>query len=439
MKPGTVRAATERPQPENETYTMQTEQQVSGTCRENAPKPEVLMEENRHAPRPGSMAEQLHRLYLTYIGLFPPDKQYPMTEWADTIEREVALQQLFCATRIYCCKAVIRPLLEKNGLWRNDLDSESLTVFHDAFLKLLCGIFECRYRGEPVVNYAGLALKTCRNRCIDYLKLQHPGGENEVTPPRMRDYAPAPGNGGNEGGKSTRPQYVDPYRTGEDGTELNEGLFRDGKTDVIADLEKKIDLEWMQKVLYCYVRVMMDYDGLPEKVLGLCYGRVLYQMVGRFDPEFGMAEEQRWDPHDEQRRKTQTRPTVKKDPVHKQPASSSSPGWAIKQMQDQTFRSLQSESAAELSRYFGFSLYWGQAFCQALQESRDIDGTQRRLDGVRYRELCTQEQVRGWCNSIHNTLLPRAFALILQDESLVDCCEQYLPTVAKSFLNKGAH
>lgn len=383
------------------------------------PEEEYLDEETTEAtsPRQGSAAAELQQLYQNFIRFFPPGKAFSRADWYGIPQKEHALQELLQATRTYCCSRTIRGMLAKAGLWANDLDNESQAIFDDASHKLMKDLSRRRERREEVRNFAGLAVRICHNFCLDYLGTVHPEKKGEIRLPSSKDY----GQGRREESEGDRPLFKDPYGRNEDGFMEEEHIFRDDSTDVVRTVEQKLEQSWLWKVLSCYVKAMLEYGDQPEKVLGLCYGRVLYQMTGRFDPEFGRPGKDKLDENGN----------------YKQPKSKTSPVWAMKQMRGKTLDTLREESAAELSLLFGFPMSWGQQFCLALQTSRTVDGTSRRLADIPYDALCTLEQVRGWCDSIHKTLLPRACKLILQDDELVDYCAENLPATAKAFLNKG--
>lgn len=442
MRPSFPEACMERPLPAKEAYEEQPPVQRSQDCTESRETSAAEADGDRRVPLPGTAAERLHGLYLEYIRYFPAGTRFSANDWSNTPQKENALEQLFAATETYCCGTAIRPILKKNGIWPSELETETLTVFHDAFLKILTKLFQCRKDTIPIDNYAALAVRICRNWTIDYLKVRHADDRHDMPPRKRSDYSGESRPRQTENGKeqaSRKIQLVDPYRRDEEGCRLDEALFSDEGDSVVTGLERKMDLDWMEKILYCYVREMLDYDDNPEKVLGLCYGRVLYQMVGRFDPEFGLPEEQRWNPADPAHRSGQQIPPLsRRDEQYKQPASSASARWAMQQMTDRTFEHLRDESEREVSRHFGFPLRWGETFRDALRQPRVVKGNLRTLAEICYDELCTLEQVRAWCSVIHNTLLPRVYERIMADENLVQCCVEHLPTSAKKFLDKGA-
>lgn len=380
-------------------------------------------------PAPGSAEERLHQLYMEYIGWFPVGGTYTPDDWADTWEKEGALDRLFQETRRYCEKS-IRSLLIKNGLWPNDLDTETQTVFHDAFVKVLKAL--CKYRSgdKAVNNYAAFAVRICRRQCIDYLKVRHPGSPNEVTPVRRRDYVSkegsAPGGSGRQGKKTGEVVYVDPYRRGETGPELDMTVFSGEGDSVATVLERRMDLKGSRKILYLYVKELLNYQGSPEKALGLCYGRVLYQVICRSRPAFDEAQswEERREPDD--------------DRGSKEPAVATSPVWAMRRMTGRTFAELCAESEGKLSWYFGLPLRWGEPVRRQLEQPRTLDGESRLLADLRYDRVCTLAQVRGWCTTVHKSLLSRVFQQVMQDEALADFCEEYLPASSAKFLGKGA-
>lgn len=442
MRLSSSEACTDRPFLEKETYAEPSAGQRPEPAAESGQASAAEADGESRAPEPGTASGRLHGLYLEYMGYFPAGQCFSASDWSNTPQKENALEQLFAATWNYCSSTAIRPVLKKNGIWPDELETETLTVFHDAFLKILTKIFQCRKDGTPIDSYAALSVRICRNRTIDYLKVRQAGDRHDMPPRRRSDYAAESTPRQTEKGREAPPKkirLVDPYRRDEEGSRLDEAIFSDEQDSVVTGLERKMDLDWMEKILYCYIREMLDYDDTPEKILGLCYGRVLYQMVGRFDPEFGLPDEQRWDPADPARRAgQQVPPPSRREEPYKQPATSASARWAMQQMAGRTFDRLRIESEQEISRHFGFPLHWGENFCDALCQPRTVKGTFRTLAEIPYDDLCTLEQVRAWCNVIHNTLLPRVYERIMADKNLVECCVEYLPTSAKKFLDKGA-
>lgn len=380
------------------------------------PTPQPQKKRVPTSPEPGTPAAELQRLYSEYIRLFPEGQPIGPEEEENTPQKQQALADLLKATRQYCCRGTIRGVLAAAGLWRNDLDNEAGALFDAVSPKLMQDLRRRRSRGEAVVNFAGLAQRICRNHCIDYLRAKHPEQNGTIRLPRAGDYAP----GTDSDQDSGRPILVDPVRPGKDGEGWTEVDLPDHQANVTRILESRLENRWLWDVLFCYTQVMLEYDGQPEKALGLCYGRVLYLMTGYLDPEFARFDDR-----------------AGQEPVFKAPAGSTSPVWAMKQMTGKTLARLRQESEAELTQIFGFPLRWGQAFCRQLETCCTVNGVSRPLADIPYDALCTVKQVRGWCNSIHNSLMPRACELILQDEELVDFCTENLPDTAKAFLNKG--
>lgn len=369
-------------------------------------------------PKPGTQADELQRLYNDFIRFFPAGQAFERKDVDNTPAKLEAFNNLMEAARKYCSRTVIRKRLASGGLWTNDLDNESTSVFDMAYDKILMDLSRRRSRGETVVNFASLARKICTNQCIDYLRSRHPEKNGTIVMPRAGDYSPGTDSAKKSGGL----RLTDNRRPGKDGIGSEEIDLPDPKANVTRMAELPLERRWIWQLLYCYVQAMLDYDGEPEKALGVCYGRILYMMADHLNPEFA-----RFD----------TRAGTEQDPVCKKPSGRCSPSWGMRQMKGKTFGQLRLLSEEKLSQDFGMPLHWGQTFCRKLENYRTVNGVSRPLADIPYDALCTVAQVTGWCNSVHDPLMSRAGELILQDNDLVEYCVENLPKTAAAYLHKG--
>lgn len=441
MRRSVSSAAEERPKPANtqDFYEKESMDLPAEEDLEEGEKEDLKKERERRPPEPGTPADRLQQVYLEYIRLLPPGKACTPRQWWDTPAKEEAVEKLYRATYAYCRKK-IKARLTKGGLWPSELPTETVTVFQDAFLKIMADLCVHRKKQIPVCHYAGLATRLCRNQASDYLKLLHPGSKYEMGPRRRSDYnapgEPAPGEEKKRGDPVQKIRLADPYIRDESGFQLDEGLFQSDEDNILNELEHRLELQCHDQVLLCYVRALLSYRGMAGKGLALCYGRILYQLTGRFDPEFGLPAAQRWDPRD--RGRAQVRPPVREGQLKfPQPSDSCSAVWAMAHMKDKTLGTLCEESQQEFSWYFRMPVRWGWAFRRNLNKTVQLDGVSCRLAEVPYGRLYTLEQVRTWCGSVHPQMLSGAYKRIMKNETLSDYCCLNLPTSAKKFLDKG--
>lgn len=166
-----------------------------------------------------------------------------------------------------------------------------------------------------------------------------------------------------------------------------------------------------------YIQTMLGRDDSPQRVMALCYARILYQLEMRYDGS-------RIEHHAEKLIAKDTR--VKYTDFEKMsiafsavqtPKKPSSPGWALERMGCQTLLELTADSQSSLQEHFDESLSWQKPFLANLTNPSACDKTRLWKDIV-YTEHFTEKQTSAWANSVHMSVYNQLMDLIEQDADL---------------------
>lgn len=188
--------------------------------------------------------------------------------------------------------------------------------------------------------------------------------------------------------------------------------------------------ELSRSLFQLYLGNMLNYVGEPQKVLSLCYARVLYHLQLQLDP----AEIERLakkyytsDTENEAKRieaiqKAQERKTA------------TSVKWARERMADKTIRLLTDESESILKKHYDARLRWGAEMRAKLDVcSPFYDGS--IWGSLIYTEVFSEKETTAWAQSIHASVTHSVCKEINDNPELRELVLQY-GTPLKSFFQK---
>lgn len=191
---------------------------------------------------------------------------------------------------------------------------------------------------------------------------------------------------------------LDELNTGEDGKPKDPGIIVEPPIADSDDQDEQKELS--QSLFRLYLENMLNYKGEPQKVLSLCYARVLYHLQSQLDPdeierlaERIIAQDDRSQTDDEIKHIE----AIQKAQVRK---TATSVIWARKRMADKTILFLTDESESVLKAHYHAGLCWGDEIRASLDEhSPYCDGS--IWGNLVYTDVFSEKDTTAWAQSIH--------------------------------------
>lgn len=203
-----------------------------------------------------------------------------------------------------------------------------------------------------------------------------------------------------------------------------EGRIRDrvGTEDILTDDEKQLAAEKQdlsRRLLTIYLRSMLGYKLEPQKPLGLCFGRILYQLEMMYNPEeIELAGSQKAS-RDKRKTLSEYDKTLYAFWDVQSPATATSISWATRKMHGKNLGVLSVEAQSSLQEFFDPSLKWGKAYLAKLQEPSSCEG-HPAWKYVVYTDEFTSKQTSDWTESIHKSVFYAALDVVEADPTLLD-------------------
>lgn len=171
------------------------------------------------------------------------------------------------------------------------------------------------------------------------------------------------------------------------------------------------------RLIHLYLEDMLAYEREPQKVLAVCFARVLYQIESLYDPdEIVRASEERVK-KDTRKRVDETTKRLEATRAAQTPATATSVGWAMRRMWGQNLASLTSEAQRSLQKNYDPTLVWGHKMVEQLSEPSTWDETWSWGEIV-YTEAFTTKQTSQWSDTVHRALVHQLCAQIQTDPEL---------------------
>ena len=222
------------------------------------------------------------------------------------------------------------------------------------------------------------------------------------------------------------------YRENKDRTllsldELNtdqNGKIRDrfGANDEPTDEDRQLSAEkgdLSRRLLEIYLRTMLDYRNDPQKPLGLCFGRILYQLEMLYNPDEIELAGIKKAAKDKRKKISDYDKMLYAFWDVQSPATATSLSWAARKMDSKNLGMLSIESQNSLQAYFNPSLKWGKNFLARLQvPSPYKDGIAWKY--VIYTDEFTPKQTSDWTESIHRSVFNASLEVVESDSLLLD-------------------
>ena len=225
-----------------------------------------------------------------------------------------------------------------------------------------------------------------------------------------------------------RTQYsVNKDRTLVSLDEMNtdpEGRVRDrvGTEDILTDDEKQLAAEKQdlsRRLLTIYLRSMLNYKLEPQKPLGLCFGRILYQLEMMYNPEEIELAGNLKASRDKRKTLSDYDKTLYAFWDVQSPATATSISWATRKMRGKNLGILSAEAQSSLQDFFDASLKWGKEYLAKLQEPSPCEG-RPAWKYVVYTDEYTSKQTSDWTESIHRSVFNAALEIVEGDPTLLD-------------------
>ena len=225
--------------------------------------------------------------------------------------------------------------------------------------------------------------------------------------------------------------------------EMNE--TEDGKTvEVIGGAD---DTPWydpedlfirtdLHMILYrMYLNTMLRYNGEPQKVLSMCYARVLYHLELRYDPyeiEYLAAAKYA---NDDRTTISDQEKWIEAIQETQNETKATSVKWARKKMEGKTIQTLLDESEYMLQKSYDPDLIWGPEVCSYLNiPSRFCGGL--LWGAIRYTELFSESDTTAWAQSIHNSVADSVCKQICENPELEKLVMQYNSPIRRRLIRK---
>ena len=230
-------------------------------------------------------------------------------------------------------------------------------ALQEGHMSLVTTLREHREKGKKVEFFTAFAMRLYKNKAFDFVRNSYrTKGQQEELPLEMEtdegktvDVVPAP--------VETYPE------------------------EILLSKEKQ---RLNRTLLMVYCKNMMEDTSPPQKMLALCYGRVLY-LLSRFGE------------------------VVK---------TLSSPKWAWEQVEKKSLEVLSNDSEKVLAKEIHWILKWGTDFRKALQEPT-VPEEAKALGEAIYGELYTIKMLSDWMESMHKRVFKGAKKQILSDPHLL--------------------
>lgn len=203
-----------------------------------------------------------------------------------------------------------------------------------------------------------------------------------------------------------------------------EGKVRErfGSNDIITDEEQQMTAgrgSLSRQLLEIYLRTMLDYQYDPQKPLGLCFGRILYQLERLFDPEEIEAAGTKQLLRDTRKKTDNYTKALEAFWDVQNPATTTSIAWATRRMAGKNLGVLTVESQRSLQKCFEPTLRWSDHYLQKLQTPSPYKGG-TPWKYVVYSEEFTSKQTSDWTESIHKSVFLTSMDIIESDPILTE-------------------
>lgn len=197
---------------------------------------------------------------------------------------------------------------------------------------------------------------------------------------------------------------------------------RVGRGDEITDEEHRMAVEkgsLSARLLRIYLSVMMDYRREPQKPVGLCYARILYQLERLFSPQEIQRAGELLALRDKRKKTSSFEKMVDAYADVQKPATATSLAWAKERMGKKKLVQLVFEAQDSIQTHFDETLCWSSAYLARLREPSTCPGGILWRDVV-YTEEYTSAQTSNWAESIHKSIFHTSLDIIQADPELMD-------------------
>ena len=187
----------------------------------------------------------------------------------------------------------------------------------------------------------------------------------------------------------------------------------------------------LYRTLYrMYLNTMLQYSGEPQKVLSLCYARVLFHLQIRYDPYDIERAAEKLAKHTLTQEKWIA--AIQKAQTE---TKASSVKWARAKMSGKTIHALIDESECLLQRNYDPSLVWGNKIRSLLNvpspyRSGALWGT------IYYTDTFSEKDTTDWVQSIHNSIADSVCRQICDDPELDKLVMQYDSPLKRRMIKK---
>ena len=188
----------------------------------------------------------------------------------------------------------------------------------------------------------------------------------------------------------------------------------------------------LYKTLYhMYLDSMLQYNGEPQKVLSLCYARVLFHLQIRYDPyDIEYAAAKKISKNAGQGKWIDSIQEVQKA------TKASSVKWARAKMNGKTIHTLIDESQCLLQKNYDPTLVWGEKIRLYLSTPSPY------CNGVLWGAICytdtfSEADTTDWAQSIHNSIADSVCKQICDDPALDKLVMQYDSPIKRRIIKKA--
>lgn len=189
-----------------------------------------------------------------------------------------------------------------------------------------------------------------------------------------------------------------------------------------------------QSLYRMYLSIMLNYSGEPQKVLSLCYARVLYHLQAQLDPDEIERLAEKYYLKDA---RTQTEDEVKRiEAIQKaqERKTATSVKWARSRMAQKAIIALTDESESVIKANYFEELQWGDKMRSTLNNRSPFCNGSIWGDLV-YTEVFSEEDTTAWAQSIHTSVTETLCRQIIDDPQLKELVLQYDTPIKNLFRN----
>lgn len=296
-----------------------------------------VQQELERGRRRAARAETIQQLYLSYL-----DDPQP-----DTINRMLSVLEAFARGTVY-------EVLKTSAHYT---ESDIADALQEGLIAVSLAVERHRQEGVRMDGFCWFARTVCRNQAAQYVRDQY----------RLRGKKPP----------------IPLLWQDEDGNELEFLGQQEDPVQLQEDLERQ---QLNRRLLLMYCDALLGYRYDPQKALGVCYARLLYQLVALLEED----------------RQTHT---------------ASSIPWAWEQMGEKDLLRLGMASQKCLQEHLHPALRWHKPFLEKLRSESPYG---QPWKDVVYTHRFTQSQTSNWVESIHKSVFQQVRRRIHADPALLE-------------------